>query len=72
MSLSKMTEMHTDCFRCVKFESIFSRPLLNVIKFSYSWRAIVFIFWIDSTSKSHRHIKNSQHRDSGILQCGLF
>ena len=32
MSFPKMTEMHTNCFRFGKFESIFSRPLLNFIK----------------------------------------
>ena len=32
MSFPKMTEMHTNCFRFRKFESIFSRPLLNFIK----------------------------------------
>ena len=32
MSFSKMTEMHTNCFRFGKFESICSPPLLNFIK----------------------------------------
>ena len=32
MSFPKMTEMHTNCFRFGKFESIFSRPLLNFSK----------------------------------------
>ena len=32
MSFPKMTEMHTNCFRFRKFESIFSRPRLNFIK----------------------------------------
>ena len=32
MSFPKMTEMHTNCFRFRKFESIFTRPLLNLFK----------------------------------------
>ena len=70
MSFPKMTEMHTNCIRFGKIESIFSQPLLNFIKIQLKLAFdSIHIFRSIAQSKSHRHIKNIQHRDSGILQC---